>query len=414
MNSGTLTLQNTTNSPKFTIASGAVLDLNGAISNGANTAFTGSGTLRKTGSGTVIWGASSATFALQAGSLIDVQSGTFVGGSSANEVWTDNRSSLNVASGATFLGVEANVIVDALTGSGTVSSGYSGAGYANFTFGVNGGSGTFAGVLADGAAPGNFVKAGTGTETLSGNNTYTGTTTVSGGTLVLSGNAISHNGNIAISNNADLAFNTTSGNLGFTQAITGTGSVILNVNGNTSASGGGDPSNFLLGNSGGFTGTVVINTGLVNPSADAAFGNPANLILLNAGSGSSSGLVATVNLTLPASRSIQLTTAGGKGVFRAYNSFTFEIDGVLSGPGNLFKTDGGILKLAGANTFSGIASVGGGELLLANPGALAGSTFDTSGGGTLSFGTLTMRRLRRLARFGQPGTEQHRRGCRGP
>ena len=148
-------------------------------------------------------------------------------------------------SGATFSGVEANVVVDALTGSGTVSSGFPGDGYANFTFGVNGGSGTFAGVLADGAAPGNFVKAGAGIETLSGNNTYTGTTTVSGGTLVLSGNAISHNGNITISNNADLAFNTTSGNLGFTQAITGTGSVILNVNGNTSASGGGDPVELL-------------------------------------------------------------------------------------------------------------------------------------------------------------------------
>ena len=280
-------------------------------------------------------------------------------------------------------------MVDALTGSGTVSSGFPGDGYANFTFGVNGGSGTFAGVLADGAAPGNFVKSGAGIQTLSGNNTYTGTTTVSGGTLVLSGNAISHNGNIAISNNADLAFNTTSGNLGFTQAITGAGSVILNVNGDTSANGGGDPSNFLLGNSGGFTGTVIINSGLVNPSADAAFGNPTNVILLNAGSGSSSGLVATVNLTLPASRSIQLTTAGGNGVFRAYNGFTFEIDGVISGPGNLFKTDGGILTLAGANTFSGIASVGGGELLLANPGALSGSTFDTSGAGTLSFGTLT-------------------------
>src|SRR5208337_3487888 len=145
-----------------------------------------------------IWGFPSATFALQGGSLIDVESGTLVGGSSANEVWTNNLSSLNVASGATFLGVEANVVVDALTGSGTVSSGFSGAGYASFTFGVNGGSGTFAGVLADGAARGNFVKAGTGMETLSGGNTYTGSTTISGGTLVLSGNANSNNSNIAI------------------------------------------------------------------------------------------------------------------------------------------------------------------------------------------------------------------------
>ena len=80
-----------------------MLELNGAISNGANTTFNGSGTLRKTGSGAVIWGVPSATFALQAGSLIDVESGTFVGGSSANEVWTNNLSSLNVAFGCDFL-----------------------------------------------------------------------------------------------------------------------------------------------------------------------------------------------------------------------------------------------------------------------------------------------------------------------
>ena len=82
---------------------------------------------------------------------------------------------------------------------------------------------------------------------------------------------------------------------------------------------------------------MVINSGLVDPRADAAFGNPANVILLNAGSGSSSGLVATVNLTLPSRRSIQLTTAGGNGVFREYNGFTFEINGAVSGPGNLLQ-----------------------------------------------------------------------------
>ncbi len=150
ISAGTLTLESTTASPQITIASAAVLDLNGAISNNANTIFAGAGVLRKTGTGQVTWGAPSATFNLQAGSLIDVEAGTFVGGSSANEVWTNNLSGLNVATGATFLGVEANVNVDALTGSGTISSGYPGAGYAAFTFGVNGGSGTFAGVLADG------------------------------------------------------------------------------------------------------------------------------------------------------------------------------------------------------------------------------------------------------------------------
>ena len=34
-------------------------------------------------------------------------------------------------------------------GAGTITSGYNGSGYANFTFGVNNGSGTFAGVLVN-------------------------------------------------------------------------------------------------------------------------------------------------------------------------------------------------------------------------------------------------------------------------
>jgi autotransporter-associated beta strand protein len=89
----------------------------------------------------------------------------------------NNRANLNVASGAAFAGVEANIRVDALSGSGTITSGYNGAGYTAFTFGVNNRSGTFSGVLAD-TNGANFVKAGSGTQTLSGASTYTGTISV--------------------------------------------------------------------------------------------------------------------------------------------------------------------------------------------------------------------------------------------
>lgn len=167
---------------------GGTLELN--VDSGSrdlgSTTFSGTGTLRKTGAGGVIWGAGSATFALGAGSLIDVQEGVFGGGANANEVWTNNLAGLNVASGAIFNGVEANVRVDALTGAGTITSGYGGAGYENFTFGVNNGSGTFSGSLTDSdTAAANFVKAGSGTQTLTGPLDYNGTTTVSGGTLEL-------------------------------------------------------------------------------------------------------------------------------------------------------------------------------------------------------------------------------------
>jgi fibronectin-binding autotransporter adhesin len=185
VNSSTLALQNTNNSTVYSIATNATLEMN--VASGTrdmvSATFSGTGTFRKTGAGQLQWGTTAATFSLGAGSLIDVQGGTFIGGSNANEVWTSNLASLNVAAGAAFHGVEANVRVDALTGSGTIQSGYSGAGYSNFTFGANGGTGNFFGTLGNDAAAGNFVKIGAGTQTLSGSNTYTGTTTVSGGVL---------------------------------------------------------------------------------------------------------------------------------------------------------------------------------------------------------------------------------------
>jgi|GEM_PF-4987506 len=71
--------------------------------------------------------------------------------------------------------------INALTGSGTaqIIAGFS----ATLSVGNSGGSGTFSGVITDGAASLGLAKEGAGTQTLSGANSYTGTTTVSAGTL---------------------------------------------------------------------------------------------------------------------------------------------------------------------------------------------------------------------------------------
>ena len=69
---------------------------------------------------------------------IDVQAGTLVGGTSSNDFWTNNNASLNIAAGATFAGIEANVQIDALTGGGIFSGGYSFGG--TETIGVGNGS----------------------------------------------------------------------------------------------------------------------------------------------------------------------------------------------------------------------------------------------------------------------------------
>ena len=72
--------------------------------------------------------------------------------------------------------------------------------------GVNGGSGTFAGVIQDGAAQQSLVKQGAGVQVLSGSNTYSGATTISGGTLQI-GNGASGEGlaSPTINNNSALA-----------------------------------------------------------------------------------------------------------------------------------------------------------------------------------------------------------------
>ncbi len=181
---GTLVYANAFASSAHTIATGAVLELNlAAYRDSGTTSFSGAGTLRKTGAGTIEWGSGSVTFSLAAGALIDVQAGQFTGGSWANENWTANLADLNVAAGAIFNGVEANIRVNRLTGTGTIMSGYPGAGYQAFTFGVDNGSGPFEGVITNAFSAANIVKEGTGTIVFLGANTYTGTTQVSTGTL---------------------------------------------------------------------------------------------------------------------------------------------------------------------------------------------------------------------------------------
>jgi autotransporter-associated beta strand protein len=188
---GELIYQNGYSSESLVIATGAVLELNAAIGtlNGAATTFSGGGTLRKTGSETLIWPASVATFALDSGALIDVREGTLVAGSDANEVWSGNSSDLNVEAGAIFKTVEANARVNKITGSGSIGTGYNGGGYQSLTVGVTDGSSTFSGSIGNTEDnpdfDGNLVKEGSGTITLAGINTYTGNTTINSGTLEL-------------------------------------------------------------------------------------------------------------------------------------------------------------------------------------------------------------------------------------
>lgn len=222
---GSLQFNNTTfTSSFFQIESGAVVDIKtSAFYSAATTTFSGAGTLRKSGVDTLVWQTPVVTFALASGGLIDVQEGSLTGGSNNNDIWTNNLSDLHVASGATFNGVEANVVVDVISGSGTISSGFNVASYtggAGFTIGADNGSGSFDGLIVNGSFPGKIVKTGTGTQKLNGANTYTGTTTINGGTLVINGLQNAATGAVAVAANATLAGNGTLGG-----AVTNNGTI---------------------------------------------------------------------------------------------------------------------------------------------------------------------------------------------
>lgn len=186
------------------ISSGATLELNVAtagttISQAGVTAFTGTGSLIKTGAGTFAFGGNggNVNISLGAGALVDVQAGTLRGSSSNQGFFTNNLAGLNVAAGATFNGVESTAQFDALTGAGSVVGGFQGTN--TTTVGVNGGSGTFTGVIGNNTGQAGLLaltKTGAGTQTLSGTSTYTGATTISGGTLAVNNDGTAGSGRL--------------------------------------------------------------------------------------------------------------------------------------------------------------------------------------------------------------------------
>ena len=124
-----------------------------------------------------------------AGGTLDIAGGTLVNGGYAGGNWTNNKASMNIASGATFLMWNGNSpTIDALTGAGTINSGYP-TSTQTLTVGINNGSGAFSGIFEYTAlsSGGSFslTKVGSGVQVLSGGNAYNGTTTVNGGVLKL-------------------------------------------------------------------------------------------------------------------------------------------------------------------------------------------------------------------------------------
>ena len=409
VNAGTMSLKATSNlaqygTGQFNIASGATLnfDVTSGINTTAytNTTFAGNGTISKTGAGQVVWNTTAATFNLGAGSLIDVQAGTFVGGSNSNENWTNNLSSLNVASGATFAGSEGNIRVDALTGAGSISTGYSTAG--SITVGVNGttagtynptaGVATFSGVISsttNNTGVTSLSKVGAGTQILTGTNTYKGITSIGAGTLqvgdggttgTLGTGAVEDNGNLTI-NRSDTytVANAISGTGSFSQIGVGTTKLTADNTyaGTTTVSGG----TLQVGNAG-TTGTLGAGDVTLSNNANLSYVLAEATTIANniSGAGNVSAAITGATSDLTVNRTIALT--GGTVNLNAdrnlsvtqaistTNGTSSAVTLVAGKPASAGTATGGDVTISG----SGSVSAGASGRVTFMTGSLAGST----------------------------------------
>lgn len=222
----------------------------------------GAGTVNKTGSG----------FAYVSGAVtmsgtINVLEGTF-GSDGNNANWSGSTVNVNVSAGATLDSRADPMTINSLNGAGTVTNSFgNGANvFDNFTVGVADGSGVFTGSITDGGTGSgeqrgglNFVKAGSGTQTIAGTNTYTGTTTISGGTLrVGNGGTTGNLGAGNVINNAALVVDR-AGTLVTHNPISGSGTLSKEGSGTL----------VLTGNST-YAGATTISSGTVKLGAAAS------------------------------------------------------------------------------------------------------------------------------------------------
>ena len=190
---------------------------------------------------------------------------------------------------------------------------------------------------------GSLTMAGSGTLILPASETYTGTTTVSAGTLQL-GNGTS-SGSVAgnISDNSTLAW-MPAGSLTYGGVISGYGSVSQSSSGT-----------LVLTGTNTYTGQTTVSSGT-----------------LQLGNGTLNGSVAG-NIS---------TSSGSNVVYQPYSSVTYS--GVISGSGSMTMSGSGTLTLTGTNTYTGTTTVSAGTLQLGN------GTSNGSVAGNISVGaTLT-------------------------
>jgi autotransporter-associated beta strand protein len=368
--------------------------------------FAGSGTLIKTGAGSLVLGGQNTNFT---GTLaID---GGVLGFTSGGGLSSDTA--VTVAATGTLDLNDTFQTIGSIGGAGSVLLGSGG-----LTTGTLNTSTTFSGVMS---GTGSFVKLGSGTLTLGGANTYTGPTTVFGGTLQFAaGGSLSSQSAVTVLSGATLDLNDTTQTLG---ALTGGGDVLLGSG--TLLAGASNASTTFAGAISGTGSFVKLGTGTMTLTGAANSYTGATTIssgvLQLAGSGRlplltavtvANGAVLDVNNT---TQTIGSLAGGGNVLLGAGalaaggNNASTTFAGVLSGTGSFAKEGAGTLTLTGANSYTGSTLVLGGTLQFAGTGSLSslspitvssGATLDLngttqnigalSGGGTVLLGSGTL------------------------
>ncbi len=269
-----------------------------------------------------------------------------------------NTGGLTVATGALFDMNGDNASVGALNGGGTIDNvaGAFGA-IPTLTFGNGNGSGTFSGTIQNTSGTTRIVKAGTGTEVLSGTNTYTGGTTLTAGVLnfvpsslpfTTSPPNITFNGGTlqwAVGNTEDVSGGIVPIASGKVASLDTNGN---NVTLNTSLSGTGGltklgSGTLTLAVPNTYAGTTTITGGTLN-LADPLAVQPSTVSIGASGALSfATGITSPTLGGLSGAGSLALTTVAAETVALNVggNNLNTTYTGVLSGPGSVTKTGTG-------------------------------------------------------------------------